>query len=380
MPVTAADDGLMIYLVDGTTRCVQMYNANIPQWEDMYCMPLPAPTGIIYYQDFETVPNTPELTYVAGAGSVSTGSAVDPNSPMFSEGTQGYEMTNFGQAEIFNSAGGGAYPTGWTDTNNVTPEPIDKGTYYLVDAGVLSDEIVTAVYDLSTYTSATFTLDVASYGGGGHNEAKIEISDDGGATYTQLETSVTTTGTTYIAGGSFLVANLTNQVQIKISNNGASGRGIRLRNIILEATGGGTRDIDFMLVDTSAYTTNTFSFDLASFGSATNGADQADYIEVFTSTDGATYTSQIKVTGAVAGNTKWNFSGSATASTTYGTPITIVPVDPSPAASPLSIPNSYSKVVLSGLPSVPTLYIRIKFRNDHVDESWCIDNVILNLN
>ena len=239
MPVTAADDGLMIYLVDGTTRCVQMYNANIPQWEDMYCMPLPAPTGIIYYQDFETVPNTPELTYTATGGSISTGSAVDPNSSMFSEGTQGYEMTN---------------------------------------------------------------------------------------------------------------------------------------------TGTGGRNIDFMVVDTSLYTTNTFSFDLASFGSVTNGADQTDYIEVFTSTDGGTYTSQIVVQGAVGANTKWSFSGSAVATTTYGTPITIIPVDPSPAASPLSIPDSYSKVVLNGLPSVPTLYLRIKFRNNSADETWCVDNVILNLN
>ena len=239
MPVTAADDGLMIYLVDGTTRCVQMYNANIPQWEDMYCMPIPAPPGIIYYQDFETVPNTPELTYTATAGTISTGSAVDPNSPMFSEGSQGYQMTNTG-------------------------------------------------------------------------------------------------------------------------------------------TAGDT--IDFMVVDTSPYTTNTFSFDLASFGSATNGADQTDYIEVFTSTDGATYTSQIVVQGAVGANTKWSFSGSAVATTTYGTPITIIPVDPAPAASPLSIPNSYSKVVLNGLPSVATLYLRIKFRNNSADETWCVDNVILNLN
>ena len=147
---------------------------------------------------------------------------------------------SFGQTEIFNSAGGGAYPTGWTDTNNVTSNVIDRGTYYLVEAGSPADEIVTAIYDLSTYSSATFTLDVASFGGAtNHSQAKIEISDNGGTTFSQVETSTTTTGSAYIAGGSFAISSLTNQVQIRISNNGATTdeRGVRLRNIKLEAIG-----------------------------------------------------------------------------------------------------------------------------------------------
>ncbi len=147
---------------------------------------------------------------------------------------------SFGQTEIFNSAGGGAYPAGWTDTNNVTSNLIDRGTYYLVEAGSPADEIVTAIYDLSTYSSATLTLDVASFGGAtNHSQAKIEISDNGGSTFTQVETSTTTTGSSYIAGGSFAISSLTNQVQIRISNNGATTdeRGVRLRNIILEAIG-----------------------------------------------------------------------------------------------------------------------------------------------
>lgn len=147
---------------------------------------------------------------------------------------------SFGQTEIFNSAGGGAYPAGWTDTNNVTSNVIDRGTYYLVEAGSPADEIVTATYDLSTYSSATFTLDVASFGGAtNHSQAKIEISDNGGTTFSQVETSTTTTGSAYIAGGSFAISSLTNQVQIRISNNGATTdeRGVRLRNIKLEAIG-----------------------------------------------------------------------------------------------------------------------------------------------
>ncbi|MGB1268115.1 MAG: T9SS type A sorting domain-containing protein [Flavobacteriaceae bacterium] len=147
---------------------------------------------------------------------------------------------SFGQTTIFDAAGGGAYPAGWTDTNNVTTNIIDRGTYYLVEAGAPADEIVTAIYDLSTYSSATLTLDVASFGGAAnHSQAKIEISDNGGATFTQVETSTTTTGSSYIAGGSFAINSLTNQVQIRISNNGTTTdeRGVRLRNIILEAIG-----------------------------------------------------------------------------------------------------------------------------------------------
>jgi hypothetical protein len=147
---------------------------------------------------------------------------------------------SFGQTEIFNAGGGGAYPAGWTDTDNVVAQPIDKGSYYLVEAGAPSDEIVTAIYDLSSYSSATLTLQVASYGGAtNHSQAKIEISDDGGSTFSQVEISTTTTGSSYIAGGSFAISSLTNQVQIRISNNGSTTdeRGVRLRDIVLEAIG-----------------------------------------------------------------------------------------------------------------------------------------------
>ncbi len=148
---------------------------------------------------------------------------------------------SFGQTEIFNAAGGGAYPSvGWSDVNNVTTNVIDRTSYYLVEAGAPSDIITTDTYDLSSYGSATLTLDVASFGGAtNHSQAKIEFSFDGGSTYTQTEISTTTTGSSYIAGGSFALSTITNQVKIRISNNGATTaeRGVRLRNIKLVALG-----------------------------------------------------------------------------------------------------------------------------------------------
>jgi len=54
IPVTAADDGLMIFLSEGTTRCVQMYNATTAAWVNMYCMPIPF---VEFGQDFDANTN-----------------------------------------------------------------------------------------------------------------------------------------------------------------------------------------------------------------------------------------------------------------------------------------------------------------------------------
>ena len=139
---------------------------------------------------------------------------------------------SFGQVEVFNLAGGGAFPDGWTATNNVTTYDIDRGSYFLLDSGDPSDIIVSSVYDLSAYSSAVFNLDLATFGSGDNNSATIEISYDGGATYTQTETSAVPTSSSYIDGGSFAVTPSA-QVVIKFTNSGVAGKGNRLRNLIL---------------------------------------------------------------------------------------------------------------------------------------------------
>ena len=144
----------------------------------------------------------------------------------------------FGQTTIFNAAGGGAYPTtGWSDTNNVTANAIDRTTYYLVDPGAPSDIILTSTYDLSTYTSAILDIDVATFGSGTANPALIEVSYDGGTTYTDSFNTTTPTSSTYVTGGPINLSTVSSQVVIRISNAGATGRGVRLRNIKLDAYG-----------------------------------------------------------------------------------------------------------------------------------------------
>ena len=98
IPVSAVDDGLMIYLVEGTQRCVQVYNAITATWVNMYCMPLPVS---FMYQDFETTPNTPEMTYT-GTGAFASGNGAYPNSPMYSEGSRGYKGSNGTKTVSFN--------------------------------------------------------------------------------------------------------------------------------------------------------------------------------------------------------------------------------------------------------------------------------------
>ena len=145
-------------------------------------------------------------------------------------------LNGWGQTEIFNYAGGGSAPTNWTFTDNVSTNPIDKGTYWLVDAGSPSDIITTAVYDLSSYSLAELNLSVATFGSGTAYPAKIEISYDGGSSYTQIATTATPSSSTYITGGPIALNSVTNQVVIRISNNGSSGRGVRLRNLVLTAS------------------------------------------------------------------------------------------------------------------------------------------------
>ncbi len=142
---------------------------------------------------------------------------------------------SFGQVEIFNVAGGGALPTNWVGTNNIATNDIERTGYYLLDAGNPSDIIETDVYDLSAYASAEFKFDLATFSSGAANPALIEISFDGGTTYTQTATSTTPSSSSYISSGSINLNSLSNQVKIRISNSGSSGRGVRLQNLILVA-------------------------------------------------------------------------------------------------------------------------------------------------
>ena len=141
----------------------------------------------------------------------------------------------YSQTEIFNVAGGGALPADWVGNNNVATNDIDRSSYYLLDSGDPSDELITATYDLSSYNSAELTARIASFGSGDHNTLQVEVSTDGGINFSVVGTSVPTTGSSYIDSGTFFISNLSSTIVIKLTNSGSSGRGVRLQNIILNA-------------------------------------------------------------------------------------------------------------------------------------------------
>ncbi|MBN9283221.1 MULTISPECIES: T9SS sorting signal type C domain-containing protein [unclassified Flavobacterium] len=148
-------------------------------------------------------------------------------------------VNSWGQTTIFSVSGGGAFPSGWTSANNVPTNDIDKSSYYLLDAGNPSDVITTSSYNLSSYTSAVFTINVATFDSGTANPGKIEISYNGGTTFTQTTTTTTPSSSTYV-GSTINLNSVSSQVVIRISNNGTSGRGIRVQAIKLVASGTAT--------------------------------------------------------------------------------------------------------------------------------------------
>ena len=99
---------------------------------------------------------------------------------------------SFGQTVIYNSEQGLDFPQGWTSVNNVDSQPIDKGSYHLLEPGATPDEILTEVYDFSSYSSIEVNFSIATYGGGDPTNVKIEFSTDGGQTFAASELTLVT--------------------------------------------------------------------------------------------------------------------------------------------------------------------------------------------
>ncbi|WP_179339358.1 choice-of-anchor D domain-containing protein [Winogradskyella ludwigii] len=161
-----------------------------------------------------------------------------------------FVLSGYGQ-EIFNVAGGGTFPAGWTDTDN-TGLPIAQSGYYLIEPASTGDVIETASYDLSANTSATFEVDIRSYGAGSHRAVLVEVSTDGGTTFTQSYTTPNTT-TSYITR-TINIATVSANTVLRLSVNATSGRGIRMQDLILTGIGASSTDteLDFASATYSA--------------------------------------------------------------------------------------------------------------------------------
>src|SRR5690554_2598158 len=142
-----------------------------------------------------------------------------------------FSWSGIGQVEIINEPFRvGPLPTGWTQTN-VTFETGAGGYARFHQA---NSTLTSPVIDLSGYTSVTLTFDVAKYGNGGDGPITVQVSDDGGTTWTaQTFDSPTPTSDSYRTSGPTSITATGSNVRIRfIRSNSASQK--RFRDLILE--------------------------------------------------------------------------------------------------------------------------------------------------
>ena len=125
----------------------------------------------------------------------------------------------------------------WAYNNNVTSQSIAQtgnNGYLLLEAGNPGDVIVSAPYDVSNYSELKLKMNVATYGNGAtNNPVKVEVSYDNGVTFTQEFLSTVPTSSSYVDSGEFTLNNVSENLVLKFTNNGTSGKGVRLKNILL---------------------------------------------------------------------------------------------------------------------------------------------------
>ena len=125
----------------------------------------------------------------------------------------------------------------------------------------------------------------------------------------------------------------------------------------LQVSAGGVASVEFATVNASSSINVGFTVRLASFSVTTgNGAETADYVKVYVSTDsGSTYSEELTVTGAPS-NARWSFtSGTGIATTAYDGDNTTTTF--APAGGNDRTTDGYSTLTVSGLPSSSNLRV-----------------------
>ncbi|MBC7449435.1 MAG: hypothetical protein H7330_15395, partial [Hymenobacteraceae bacterium] len=135
---------------------------------------------------------------------------------------------------IFSVAGTAAsLPAGWALNNQSGSTIIQQAAdNWLLEAGT-TDHVLTSSYNLATYADVSFTADIVGAGGGAFQPLKVEVSTDGGGTFPQ-----TLTTTAPSNNGTFITVtvsgvNVSATTVLRFSNAGASGRNLRVKNLLL---------------------------------------------------------------------------------------------------------------------------------------------------
>ncbi len=138
------------------------------------------------------------------------------------------------QAQIFDEPGGGV-PAGWTLSDDPDGgEDVDQGNHFRLEAGldVSQEYILTDTYDLTGYTNVVFTVKLGRFGTGTSNPLTVEVSTDGGFTFPQVYTGPTPTVNAYVTQ-TFNITTVGSGTVLRFTNQGASGRGVRLQDLLL---------------------------------------------------------------------------------------------------------------------------------------------------
>ena len=179
--------------------------------------------------------------------------------------------------------------------------------------------------------------------------------------------SYTTTGDWLLQSGS-----VTETYSPSDSTWGASGRGIGSNN-------NSTATIVFESINTTDYSGVRLDFRLAALsgtGSNANGMEDEDTFTVDVSPDnGATWYSQIIITGSTNNNARWSFvgaSGEASVSYTTGAATTFTP-----GGGGIRTTDGYTFISVTSLPAASSLKIRFTALDDADNERWLVDSVIV---
>ena len=133
-------------------------------------------------------------------------------------------------------------------------------------------------------------------------------------------------------------------------------------------------------VDTRCYSNPSLTFRLAAL--ATNGAQGLDVLDIVTvaisTNGGTTFTNEMQVKGF--SNAVWSYTaGTGNATAAYDGNVTVESGKIfAPTAGGVRTTDGYSTVILTGLPKTANLRVKITLANDAGNETWAIDNVVIN--
>lgn len=437
---TPVPDGLMLYVVDGTSRCVQVYDATIADWMNVYCMnQIPVASAVDYTGTLEVGETlTASYTYSDAEGNTESGTTFQWYRATDVAGTGATAIAGADAATyVTTAADGGSFiavgvtpqagtgaspgvevlsdykevlfkptiiefdPQLMTIAENATPDNVDL-TFVFPNVSTTAVQVTVVSDDYSRLAqTAPVVVTIPANQTSPYTTTVFNVVDnaltDGNADLTFTITNVTGgLGANSVGANSTFVLTIiddeTAPVLLAIQDFEVVPATPTLNYVENTAgflsTGNGTNpntatyigarsygvtnsraDIDFGPVNTTAYTSATLKFRLASFSinSPGNGADNGDYVDIYISDDnGATFSYELEITGN--NNSRYDFSSTGAYSLIYDGDNTATIVSSSNA-------TAYSTIEITGLPATANLVVGIVMRNNDVNELWVIDNV-----